>query len=110
MRTQTTIRLNEELIEELDNEAEKMDVSRSEYVRNILQKRGEADELREKIDSLQERLESREQRINDLEQQLAQRRNIEEKIEDLPDKVREVENEPEPPFFVSWVRWWRNRK
>jgi len=108
-RTQTTIRLNDELIEQLDTEAEERDVSRSEYVREILHDRHETDVLEAEVDRLRERLEAREERIGELEGQLAQRSNLEEKIEDLPDKVRDIEDEPNPPFFINWLRWWRNR-
>jgi hypothetical protein len=35
---------------------------------------------------------------------------LEEKVENLPDQIREVKNEPSPPFIVRWVQWWRNRE
>ena len=66
---------------ELEREAAERGVSRSEYIRNIL-----AD--RHRVDELAERLEIREDRIDELEQQLTERSSIEEKIEDLPDKIR----------------------
>jgi hypothetical protein len=54
-------------------------------------------------------LDRRQERIETLEEQLAKRSNIEEKVEDLPDKLRAVESEPSAPFFVEWYQWWRNR-
>jgi predicted transcriptional regulator len=105
-RTQTTIRLDDKLIEEIDEEAEERDVSRSEYVRQILRERHESDELREENDALRERLESREDRISDLEDQLAKRSQIEEKV----DTLAKQQDEPEAPFFVKWVRWLRRDK
>lgn len=66
-RESVTIRLREELIERLDQEAEDQDESRSEYVRGILNERHEVEELRDEVDSLQEQLESRESRIDELE-------------------------------------------
>jgi uncharacterized coiled-coil DUF342 family protein len=104
-----TIRIDGDLIDSLDAEAEDRDVTRSEYVRQILKDRRESDELREEIDSLREQLDRRQERIETLEEQLAKRSNIEEKVEDLPDKIRAVEEEPSAPFFVEWFRWWRNR-
>ena len=104
-----TIRIDGDLIDSLDAEAEDRDVTRSEYVRQILKDRRESDELREEIDSLREQLDRRQERIETLEGQLARRSNIEEKVEDLPDKIRAVEEEPSAPFFVEWFRWWRNR-
>jgi len=106
-RTQTTIRLEESLIEDLDSEAEERDVSRSEYVRQILQERRESEELREEVNTLRDRLESREERIEELEQQLTRRSQIEEKVEEVALEVREDREESNAPFFVKWYKWWR---
>ena len=69
--------------------------SRSEAVRQIIdeyeQLQGECEELRTESETLRTRLEQREDRINDLEEQLAHRSQIEEKIEGLPDKIRDEE-------------------
>jgi TolA-binding protein len=108
-RTQTTIRLEESLIEDLDSEAEERDVSRSEYVRQILRERRESEELREEIDTLRDRLESREERIEELEQQLARRSQIEEKVEEVALEVREDREESNAPFFVKWYKWFQER-
>jgi len=109
-RTQTTIRLEEQLIEDLDSEAEEKGISRSEYIRQILRERGESEELREEIDTLTQRLESREERIEELEQQLTRRSQIEEKVEEVALEVREEREESNAPFFVKWVRWFRERE
>lgn len=108
-RRSITIRLREELIEELDREAEDNDISRSEYVRQILQDRDEVDELREEIERLEERLNSREARIDELETQLRRRSQIEEKVEEMALEVREERESSNAPFFVKWAKWWRNR-
>jgi TolA-binding protein len=108
-RTQTTIRLEESLIEDLDTEAEERDVSRSEYMRQILRERRESEELREEIDTLRDRLESREERIEELEQQLTRRSQIEEKVEEVALEVREERKESNAPFFVKWWTWWKEK-
>jgi chromosome segregation ATPase len=95
-----TIRIQPETKESLEAEAAEYDVSVSEYVRRLIDKGREYDELAE-------RLESREARIDELESQLARRSEIEEKVEALPDKIREVESEPAPPWPVRWYRWVR---
>ena len=102
-RTQTTIRIDESLIEDVDSEAEERDVSRSEYIRQILRERHDVEELREEVDTLRDRLESREERVSELEAQLARRSNIEDKIGTLV-KRQESNN---APFFVKWYRWFR---
>jgi predicted HicB family RNase H-like nuclease len=108
-RTQTTIRIDENLIEDLDAEAEEKGVSRSEYIRQILRERDESEELREEIETLRERLESREDRIQELEDQLTRRSQIEEKVEEVALEVREDREESNAPFFVEWARWFRER-
>jgi Ribbon-helix-helix protein, copG family. len=103
-----TVRLREELIDRLDDESDEIGVSRSEYVRDILDERHRADELGADVDRLQDRLENREARISSLEDQLAQRSQLEENVENLLDKIRDTD-ELGPPFPVRWLRWWRSR-
>jgi predicted DNA-binding protein len=79
-----TIRVPEDLRESLDSEASEYGVSVSEYVRELIEQGREYDEL-------EERLTSKEQRISDLEEQLAKRSQIQQEIEDLPDKIRDTE-------------------
>jgi len=104
-----TIRLQDELIAGLEEEAEEEGVSRSEYIRQILRERDEREELRDEIDTLRDRLESREERVEELEQQLTRRSQIEEKVEEVALEVREEREESNAPFFVSWYKWFRNR-
>ena len=66
---------------ELEREAEEKGVSRSEYIRSIL-----AD--RHRVAELEGRVERKQARIDELETQLAERSRVEEKIENLPDKIR----------------------
>jgi Arc/MetJ-type ribon-helix-helix transcriptional regulator len=73
--------------------------SKSEFVRNCIQAHTEVERLRD-------RLETREERIDELEEQLARRSQLEEKIDTLA-KQRE---EPEPPFFIKWYRWWQRQQ
>jgi TolA-binding protein len=96
-----TIRIREKTKESLDEEAAVYDVSVSEYVRELIEKGREYDEL-------EDRLQSKEDRIDQLETQLASRSHIEEKIEELPAKVREAESEPDAPFFIQWYQWFRD--
>ena len=79
-----TIRIREETKESLESEADEYGVSVSEYVRELLEKGREYDDL-------EDRLQSKEDRIEELESQLARRSHIEDKIEDLPDKIRDRE-------------------
>jgi DNA repair exonuclease SbcCD ATPase subunit len=80
-----TIRIREETKESLKDEAGEYDVSVSEYVRDLIEKGREYDDLRA-------RLEAREDRIEELEGQLSRRSQLEDKIEGLPDKIREADS------------------
>lgn len=65
----------------LEAEAAEKGISRSEYIRSILRDRG-------RVTELEDRLETRDNRIDELETQLAERSQIESKIENLPDRIR----------------------
>jgi predicted DNA-binding protein len=80
-----TIRIQEDTKQSLDRESDEYGVSVSEYVRELIEKGREYDEL-------EEQLQSKEDRIQELESQLSKRSQIEEKIEDLPDVIRETES------------------
>ena len=108
-RIQTTIRLEEELIEDLDEEAEDAGISRSEYIRQILRERRESEILQDRLETTLERLESREERIQELEDQLARRSQLESKVEEVALEVRQERESSSAPFFVKWYRWWSER-
>jgi chromosome segregation ATPase len=108
-----TIRLREDLLDELDQEADEEGVSRSEYVRDILEDRHRADDLEGEVERLRERLESREDRVEDLEEQLARRSQIEEKVEEVRMEVKgrqETDIDEDAPFPIRWWRWWQRRQ
>ena len=78
-----------ELLEELSQEGGEYD-SKSEAVRDFIQKGETIRELRDEIVRLEERVEQREHRIDELEEQLTERSRVEKKIDELPDKVRKA--------------------
>lgn len=110
-------RLPDDLVEELDDEADEKGVSRTEHIRDILEARNEYTVTQEEYrraqrehaeaqrakERLRDRLESREDRIDDLEDQLKKRSNVEEKVDVLANRM----DEPDPPFWVKWARWFR---
>ena len=77
-----TIRVREKTKESLEEEAAEYDVSVSEYVRDLIEKGREYDDLRDRV-------EAREERIETLEEQLARRSQIEEKVDVLAERVEE---------------------
>lgn len=96
---QITLRLPEEMRDELDAEAEERDTSRSVIIRDAIESRRDVEELRE-------RLENREERIDELEEQLSRRSQVEDKVDTLAKRV-EGQDEPDPPWPVRWYRWFR---
>lgn len=90
-----TLRLQPDTIESLDEEADEHGVSRSEYIRDLIQSRGEYKRLREKYEALREEHErlqtEHEQEIERLEAR------HQEEIEDLEAehkaKIEELEGE-----------------
>ena len=82
-----TIRVPNDLRETLDREATEHDVSVSEYVRTLIERGREYDDLAN-------RLAAREDRIEELEDQLRRRSQMEDKLDelaDLPEKVSKAE-------------------
>ena len=37
------------------------------------------------------------------------RDQVEEKVDVLAKRIEEEQSSPNPPFFVEWVQWFRNR-
>jgi predicted DNA-binding protein len=80
-KKQVAVRLPLRQKAELEAEAAERGVSRSEYVRGIL-------DDRHRIDELADRVQRKQDRIDELEGQLTERSRVEEKIETLPDRIR----------------------
>lgn len=66
-----TLRVPEDLVESLEEEADEYDRSRSEHIRTILQSRHEADELRSEIEVIREERDRLSNECEDLRRQLA---------------------------------------
>jgi len=90
-----TLKLDEETRDELDTEAERRGYSsRSEYLREIIDRRHEADEARaeyeDRVEELKTEVERAEARADELRRQLqATRGNVEEKVDTLVEKDRD---------------------
>ena len=77
-----TIRLSEDYVESLDEEAEDSGVSRAEYIRNLIEKGREAEET-------QRELEQTQAKVEDLRRQLQARNAREEDVGELVKYVEE---------------------
>jgi hypothetical protein len=85
-----------------------LSASRESSVATDLDSDATNDDLVEAVTQLVEENQRLRDRISNLEDQLAQRSQLEEKVEDLLDKIRDAD-EPAPPFPVRWLQWWQSR-
>jgi len=106
-RKQTSFRLNTDVLDELDTEAENRNLTRSEYLRQIVRERHRADSLADKCDTLRTELNRREDRVSELEDQLRKRSRVEEKVDEMALQLRE--SDTEPPFFIKWWNWYKKQ-
>jgi metal-responsive CopG/Arc/MetJ family transcriptional regulator len=98
---QITIRLPEEEIESLDEEAEEADVSRSEYVRDVIRSRKEHEELRNEVDELREEVErqKRERR------QLLEQRDEHQELVAVVQEEKSIEERWRQADLMTRARW-----
>lgn len=82
--TPITIRIQENTKKSVDEEAEEYDLSTSEYLRKLIDKGRDYDDL-------EEQLQAKRQRIDDLERQLADRADQAEEVDRLQAKVDSLE-------------------
>jgi len=99
-----TVTISESLDEHLEEESGedgKFD-SKSEVMRHLAERGLEADKLERDLNVA-------ENRIKDLERQMGARDQVEEKVDVLAKRIEEERSSPDPPFFVQWAQWWRQR-
>ena len=80
-----TIRIRANTKESLESEADEYDVSVSEYVRELIDKGREYDELAERLDA-------KEERVAELERELGERPDTAEEVEELREEVDRLED------------------
>jgi len=99
-----TVTISDELDEYLEDNSgddEEFD-SKSEVMRHLANRGIKADDLETEI-------EMKQNKIEDLERQMGARDQVEEKVDLLANRIEEEQSSPDPPFFVEWVQWFRNR-
>jgi len=77
-----TFKLDPDLVDELDDEADEKGVTRSAYLRNIIESRHRADELQARVDELRNQLTAANERIdasNDLVRAVESSRSLEQR-------------------------------
>lgn len=80
-----TVRLSEEQVESLDADADDLDVSRAEYIRDLIEKGRESEEIRRELEETQNR-------VADLRRQL---QAVNARQDDVGELVEYVERERE---------------
>jgi Arc/MetJ-type ribon-helix-helix transcriptional regulator len=94
MSKRITVTLDDDLneyVEELVEDGE-YDSKSKAVAEQVRRGRDTVPTLQERVDDLEEQLDRRDSRIDTLEQQLRERSQIEDKIEDLPDRIRGEES------------------
>lgn len=99
-----TLRMDEDFVETLDAEADERDLSRSDYIRNILQSRDNANELQRKMDELQRKNDELRSQLQAANQRIDASNEIVEYVEEQ----REVEDKREKRSHANVLRrgWW----
>ncbi|WP_227355797.1 plasmid mobilization protein [Haladaptatus salinisoli] len=118
-RKNVTVRLAEEKVDELDNEASDHGVSRAEYIRNLIESRHEPDEVDAELDRLQDEITRLQNELDEstteLERVRREKRQILEQREENQQLTRYVEREKslqerrlERQDAPAWQRakWW----
>ena len=98
----TTIRLPDDLLDELDAEADERDMKRSDYIREVLQDRHDYDRLQAEYEAEIDDLKQEVERLNRERRQLLEQRSENQELR------RYVENDVEwhEASLPTRVRWW----
>lgn len=100
-----TVRLNDEYVETLDDEADDLDMSRAEYLRDLIEKGREAKEIEEELEATQVEVENLRRQLqarNAREDDVSEIVEYVERERDLQREEREMKKAP------AWRRakWW----
>lgn len=82
-----TVRLSEEKVESLDVEASDLDLSRADYLRDLISKGRESEELQSECERLRHELEATQQRLSD------QKEEHETEVVALQDEIKSLQEE-----------------
>jgi predicted transcriptional regulator len=102
---QITLRLDDDLLDELDEEAEEREVSRSQYIRDTLESRDRADELEARVDDLRRQLQEANAGNRDVDEIVAY---VEEEREVRRRREKRIQRREERRDAPAWRRakWW----
>lgn len=107
--TAISLRLDDDLLESLDSEAEQTGVSRSEYIRATLEARHETDVLHEHIEDLQAEIDELETERDRLQRQLtATNQRVEEHQElvEYVEEERSLSKRRAHAGVLTRAKWW----
>lgn len=102
---QITLRLDDDLLAELDREADERGVSRSEYVRDTLDSRNRADELEARVEDLRRQLQQANAGERDVDEIVTY---VEEERELRRRREQRIQRREERRDAPAWRRakWW----
>jgi predicted transcriptional regulator len=99
---QITLRLPDDVVDRLDEEADERGVSRSEHIRDLL------DDAR-RVDDLEAEVEQERARADDLRRQLAEANRRDEDVAELVrarERERELEERRAEANLATRLKWW----
>jgi len=103
---QITVRLEKETIEDLEEEAEEADVSRSEYIRDVLKSRGEheaeVERMREEVDELQTEVD----RLRSEKRALIDNREERAELVEYVEREKSLRDERLKASAIERAKWW----
>lgn len=87
---QISVRMDEDSVEELDSDAEDRDLSRAEFVRELIESRNDTSDLQDELDDCHSELQESRARVNELRQELAAANRRIDDANDLIETSREM--------------------
>lgn len=97
-----TLRLDENTVESLDEEADKRDVTRSEYVRTIIDQRHEYKRLQSEHERITDKLQGKIDRLENEKQTLISDRQERQELVRYVEDERTWRQQP----LTTRLRWW----
>jgi vacuolar-type H+-ATPase subunit I/STV1 len=103
---QITVRLKEETIEELENEADEAGVSRSEHIRDVIASRGEheaeVERMREEVDDFRREVD----RLRNEKRALIDDREERAELVEYVEREKSLQEERLEASAVERAKWW----
>lgn len=106
---QITVRLDPDVIAELDEEAEDRNESRAEYVRHVIDSRHEVEELQTEVDELQTEVDRLQRELQAANRRVDEHQELVRYVEEersLQERREQRQRERERAGILTRSKWW----